>query len=442
MKDKLIEIFKKSLQSVIPNNLFKSHIILNGDILKIFDTELNLSDYDSIKIISVGKAAYPMTKALIEILKDKPYKGISINLKHIKEPVKNIDVYYGSHPYPDKKSMDSANKIIEFIKNEIKKDDLVFFLISGGASALITLPVEGITLEEKKEFTKSVMNAGANIKELNTIRKHLSAIKGGKLAEMIFPAKLITIAISDVQDDDIEDIGSGPTVPDPSTFNDCIKILKKYSLIDKTPNKIMKYFERGVKGEIKESIKPYSKIFKNNKNYIIGNTYYALKKAESLFKKEGIKTVLLSSNDCGETKEVGKIYASIIKESVKTGNPFKPPVVYLTGGELTVNVKGTGKGGRNQELILSMLMELENLDNKFCILSGGTDGIDGPTDAAGAIVDSSIYNKIKKINLNPQDYLLNNDSYNFFKKTDSLIFTGPTDTNVRDIRFFYIGGKF
>jgi len=441
MKDKLIEIFKKSVQSVIPKNLFESNIKLNGDIIELFNSKIDTTKFNSIKLISVGKAAYPMTLALINILKDKIDKGISINLKQVKEPVKNIKIVYGSHPYPDDKSVNSAKEVINFIKTEIKNDDLVFFLISGGASSLMTLPADGISLEEMIETTKTVMNAGANIKELNTIRKHLSAIKGGRVAEMIYPAKLITIAISDVQDDDLEDIGSGPTVPDPSTFGDCIKILNKYGIKDKIPEKVLTHFNKGINGEIKESVKPDSDIFKNNENYIIGNTYYALKKAEELFKKERYKTMILTSNDCGEAKEAAKLYSAIIKESMKTKNPDKPPLILLTGGELTVNVRGTGKGGRNQELILAMLLELENVKNEFCILSGGTDGIDGPTDTAGAVIDNSIYDKIKKLKIIPQDFLLNNDAYNFFKKTDSLIYTGPTDTNVRDIRFFYIGGK-
>jgi glycerate-2-kinase len=441
MKNKLIEIFRESVQSVIPKNLFESNIRLNGDIIELFDTKIDTAKYNSIKVISVGKAAYPMTLALINILKDKIENGISVNLKKVLSPVKNIKIIYGSHPYPDEKSVNSAKEIINFINREIKGNELVFFLISGGASALMTLPANGINLEDMIKTTKTVMNTGANIKELNTIRKHLSAIKGGRIAEMIHPAKLITIAISDVQDDDLEDIGSCPTVPDPSTFQDCIDILNKYEIIDKIPEKVLSYFKKGVLGEIKESIKPNSEIFKDNKSYIIGNTLYALKKGEALFKKEGLKTMILTSNDCGEAKEIAKLYSAIIKETIKTGNPASPPLVFLTGGELTVNVKGTGKGGRNQELILAMLLELENLKNRFCILSGGTDGIDGPTDTAGAIIDNSIYNKIKELKIIPQDYLLNNDAYNFFKQTDSLIFTGPTDTNVRDIRFFYIGEK-
>ena len=439
MKELFIKIFKKSVESVYPENLFRDNLNLENETLEIKDLSLNLNNYDRIKVISVGKAAYPMTEALYNILGNRIESGISINLKKVEKPLKNIEIVYGSHPYPDEKSLYAGKKIIEFTKR-IKEKDLVFFLISGGASALMTLPVNGISLEEMRKTTKIVMNAGANIKELNTIRKHLSSLKGGKLAKLIYPAKLITIAISDVQDDDPEDIGSGPTVPDPTSFYDCIKIIGKYGLENKIPAKVFSFLKDGAKGKHEETEKPDSDVFKNSYIFILGNTLYALKKAENLFKKEGFKTLILTSNDSGEAKEIAKLYSAIIKEIKNSLNPVSPPVVLLTGGELTVNVKGNGKGGRNTEIILAMLIELQRFDGDFVLLSGGTDGIDGPTDAAGAVVDSKIYEKIKERNLNSQEYLNNNDSYTFFKKTDSLIITGPTNTNVRDLRFFYIGG--
>ncbi len=441
MKDLFVKVFKKALESVYPENLFKENIKIEGDLLNLKDLKIDLKKFESIKVISVGKAAYPMTEALFNILGNRIESGISINLKNVENPLNNIKIVYGSHPYPDEKSLESGKEVVDFVEKNISDKDLVFFLISGGASALMTLPVEGISLHEMRETTKIVMNAGANIKELNTIRKHLSALKGGKLAKKIYPATLITIAISDVQDDDPEDIGSGPTVPDPSTFEDCLSILKKYEIEDKIPENVLHYLRRGAKGEIEETEKPNSEVFKNSKVIVLGNTYYALKKAEKVFKEKGFKTFILTSNDSGEAKEVAKLYSAIIKEIANSSNPFHPPVVLLTGGELTVNVRGKGKGGRNTELILAMLVELQKLNVKFVLLSGGTDGIDGPTDAAGAVIDNSIYRTIEEKKLIPQFYLNDNDSYSFFKKTDSLIITGPTNTNVRDIRFFHIGGN-
>ncbi len=439
MKEKFIRIFKESLKSVYPENLFRENIKLEKDVLKIQNIVLNLNDYKAIKVISVGKAAYPMTEALYKIIGDRIEKGISVNLKKIENPLKNIEIVYGSHPYPDEKSLNAGKSVVAFTKY-IDENDLVFFLISGGASALMTLPVKEISLEEMRVATKTVMNAGANIKELNTIRKHLSSLKGGKLGKLIYPATLITIAISDVQDDDPEDIGSGPTVPDPTTFEDCLRIIDKYSLKEKIPERVFSYLEKGAEGKYEETEKPDSEVFKKSHTIILGNTFYALKRAENLFQKEGFRTMLLTSNDSGEAKEVAKLYSAILKEIKNSNNPVSPPVVVLTGGELTVNVRGSGKGGRNTELILAMLIELQNFRGEFIILSGGTDGIDGPTDAAGAIVDNSAYDVIKHEDLNPQDYLNNNDSYTFFEKINSLIKTGPTNTNVRDIRFFYVGG--
>ncbi len=440
MKKLFVEIFKKSLESVYPENLFRENIRIEGDILNLRDLNIDLKKFKSIKVLSVGKAAYPMTEALFNVLGSRIEKGISVNLKKVDNPIKNIKIAYGSHPYPDEKSLNAGKEVLEFVDKSISNNDLVFFLISGGASALMTLPAEGVSLKEMRETTKTVMNAGANIKELNTIRKHLSALKGGKLAKKIYPATLITIAISDVQDDDPEDIGSGPTVPDLSTFDDCLSILKKYKIEDKIPENVLHYLKKGIKGEIEETEKPDSEVFKNSKVIVLGNTYYTLKKAEELFKKNGFKTLILTSNDSGEAKEVAKLYSAIIKETANSSNPFSPPVVLLTGGELTVTVKGKGKGGRNTELLLAMLLELQRLNSKFILLSGGTDGIDGPTDAAGAVIDNNIYEKIKREKLIPQFYLNNNDSYSFFKKTDSLIITGQTNTNVRDIRFFYVEG--
>jgi len=438
MKKKLVENFKKTIEAVSPENLFKDNITLKNNKLIIKNSEINLAKYKSIKVISTGKAGYQMFKALNNILKDKIVSGICIAQDKVNNTSDKIKIVYGSHPLPDKKSIKAGKSVIDYSRSNLQENDLVFFLISGGTSSLMTLPHKNIPLEEIKQTTDIVMNAGVNIKELNTIRKHLSAIKGGKLAEEIYPATLITLAISDVKDDDLEDIGSGPTIPDPTTYKDCTDIIRKYNLKDKLSKKIMKHFKKGIKNNVSETLKPNSPVFNKTRAFVIGNTYYALKKAKELFEKQGFKTLLLTSNDDGETKEIAKIYSSIIKEIKISKNPISPPVILLTGGELTVNVTGKGKGGRNQELILAMLIELQNFDHDFAILSGGTDGIDGPTDAAGAAIDRTIYKIVDKLNLLPQKYLSNNDSYNFFKKTNSLIFTGSTGTNVRDIRFFYI----
>ena len=316
------------------------------------------------------------------------------------------------------------------------EEDLAIILISGGGSALMVKPLEGISVEDKKRVTKLLLASGANISEINTVRKHLSKIKGGNLARVIFPGSIINLAISDVIGNSLEDIISGPTYWDSTTFYDAYSVLKKYKIWDKVPLSVQKTILRGIKGEVLETPKKTFKIFEKTSSFIIGNNRIALESAMRKAQKLGFDTEILTDSDSGEARERAIYYTSIFKKLIQS----EKSICLLSGGELTVTLKGKGKGGRNQEFILACLIEMSKIstDKNWLIASIGTDGIDGPTDAAGAWVTPEILKKAKKLNLNPIEYLNNNDSYNFFSQTGGLIKTGPTKTNVMDIRIFLV----
>ncbi|HHJ00589.1 MAG TPA: DUF4147 domain-containing protein, partial [Candidatus Aerophobetes bacterium] len=271
------------------------------------------------------------------------------------------------------------------------------------------------------------------IQEINAVRKHISKIKGGRLACAAYPSELITLILSDVIGDDLAVIASGPTVPDKSTFLDAKEVLRRYELLDKLPGSIIRHIQQGIEGKIPETPKENKTLFRRTFNLIVGSNVLAIRGAEKKAKELGFNTLFLSSSIEGEAKEIAKVHAAIAREILSTGNPIPPPACVISGGETTVTVKGDGLGGRNLEFALAAGMEIEGLDG-VVILSAGTDGTDGPTDAAGGIVDGSTVKRAKKLGLDPQKYLERNDSYHFLKQLDDLVITGPTRTNVMDIR--------
>ena len=295
------------------------------------------------------------------------------------------------------------------------------------------LPATGITLQDKKELTDALLKCGARIDEINAVRKHISELKGGQLAKAAYPATLVSLILSDVVGDPLDTIASGPTAPDTTTFNDAISILKKYNLWkNSTPKTIRRRLETGLRGEISETPKPGDKVFDQTLNVIVGNNRTAALAACRKAKGLGFNSLLLSSMVEGEARHVGTAYAGIMKEIVDSNNPIPKPAVMIAGGETTVTVTGQGKGGRNQELVLSASLKIEGLKG-VAIASIGTDGIDGPTDAAGAIADGQTFVRAHEKKLDPKQFLMNNDSYGFFSKLSDLIFTGPTDTDVNDL---------
>ena len=304
--------------------------------------------------------------------------------------------------------------------------------ISGGGSALLPLPVAGISLKEKQDTTKALLRCGAPIHEINSIRKHLSQIKGGGLARVVYPATLVSLIISDVIGNELGVIASGPTVADTSTFFECRKILERYHLLSNIPRAVRNHILKGARGKAPETPKPGSVIFKKTINLIIGSNIQCLEAAEKKAKKMGYNTLLLSSFVQGETREVAKMQAAILKEVITSGRPIPRPACVISGGETTVTIRGTGKGGRNQEFALACGIEIAGLKGA-AVLSAGTDGTDGPTEAAGAYADWKMVDRAKKLGLDSYHYLDNNDSFHFFEQLNDLIITGPTRTNVMDM---------
>ncbi len=438
-KGSVIDIFYASLKAVDPYNTVK---LYTKRIRSIYQD----GNFKRLIVIGFGKAACSMARAVEDDLSDLIDSGIVItkyghsekqSIEHRSQNtdrVKKIKIFEAGHPVPDENGLRGTEEIIRLLKGA-DEDTLVMCLVSGGGSALLVSPYEGISLIEKQKITELLLKAGADIYELNTVRKHISKVKGGRLAEIAYPAKVISLILSDVIGDRLDVIASGPTAPDKTTFNDALEVLEKYRLIDKAPGSIIEVLQKGAEGFINETPKEGSTIFDNVENTIIGSNRKALEAAKKKAESFGLKAEIISSEITGEAREAGKWLADIARS--KLSNSLNPLKCLISGGETTVTVKGSGIGGRNMELALSFAIEIEGI-NGITLLSAGTDGTDGPTDAAGAIVDGETVKKARAIGLNPEEYLYSNDSYNFFKKIDGLFITGPTGTNVMDIQITII----
>jgi hydroxypyruvate reductase len=443
IKDKLredaLKIFYAGLRAVDPARAVKRSLRREDALLKIGDTAYSLDYFKRILIVGAGKAAFPMAEAVEEILGDRISEGIVVVKHGYGGNLTRIKVKEASHPIPDEAGVKATYEIISLLQSAGEKD-LVICLISGGGSALLLAPVEGISLEEKQKTTQVLLDCGASIQEINTIRKHLSLVKGGKLAKLAYPAHLQSLILSDVVGDRLDTIASGPTVPDPTTFEDCLQIIKKYKLQSHLPEKVLAHIKKGREGKVKETPKPGEHIFTRVKNLIVGSNILALKAAQKEAKRLGYNCLILSSSIQGETREVARVHTAICEEIYLSGNPIPPPACILSGGETTVVVRGKGKGGRNQEFALAACREIRGLE-QVLMLSAGSDGTDGPTDAAGAFVDGSTWRRAQERGLNPEKFLNNNDSYHFFQKLGDLFITGPTNTNVMDLRILLVGEK-
>ena len=430
------EIFDCGVLAVDPGEGIKRYVRLNNNTLSVGENSYDLREIKDIYVVGGGKGAASMGKAVEDILGDWIKDGV-INVKYgYTVDLKRIRLNEAGHPIPDEKGIKGVQEIMDLLK-KTGEDDLVICLITGGASALLPLPVNGISLKDKQLITDRLLRCGASIREINSIRKHISRIKGGNMARAAYPSRLITLILSDVIGDIIDIIGSGPTVHDNSTYLDCMEIFKNYGLIKDIPLSIIQQIKRGINGEIEETPSADDPIFSRCQNLLIGGNIQALKASFKKANSLGYNTLMLSSYIQGETGDVAKVHAAIAKEIISSGNPLPRPACVISGGETTVTIHGEGKGGRNQEFVLTTAIEIDGFSN-VVVLSGGTDGTDGPTDAAGAIADGSTIRKAKKLGLDPYNYLKNNDSYHFFQKMDDLLITGPTNTNVMDLRVILV----
>jgi hydroxypyruvate reductase len=386
-----------------------------------------------IYVIGAGKAGASMASGVERVLGRRITAGF-LNVKDgYLAKLRRIELHECGHPIPDARGVAGAERIAE-IARQATADDLVLCLISGGASALMPLPAPPVTLEDKQATTRLLLACGADIHEINAVRKHCSQIKGGQLARLAYPATVLSLLLSDVIGDDLDVIGSGPTAPDASTFQRVKAILDKYELWERVPATVRERIAAGMAGEIPETPKPGDKAFTRTRNLIVGSNDLAVRAAAAKARALGFRTLVLSTFVEGETREVARMHAAIAREIVKSGRPVRPPACIITGGETTVTLRGAGLGGRNQEFVLAAAIDIAGLPN-VAILSGGTDGSDGPTDAAGAIADGGTLARLSSA----REFLANNDSYHYFEKLGDLIKTGPTNTNVMDVRVILVG---
>ena len=393
----------------------------------------DLSRFRHIYVIGAGKAGASMALAAERVLGRRITAGL-VNVKYGNTAkLRRIELNPCGHPLPDEPGVAGSTRIAE-IASQAGVGDLVLCLISGGASALLPLPAHPITLAEKQAATQLLLACGATIHEINTVRKHVSRIKGGQLARLAAPATVESLLLSDVIGDDLDVIGSGPTAPDASTFAGALAILEKYGLVERVPASVRERLQQGVRGELPETPKPGDRLFRGVRNVLVGNSRLALDAAARRARALGFRTLVLSSEIQGETREIARMHAAIAREIVATSRPVKAPACIITGGETTVTLRGDGLGGRNQEFVLAAALEIAGLRNVVAF-SAGTDGSDGPTDAAGAIADGETLRR----NPEARRYLDRNDSYHYFQSLNDLVITGPTNTNVMDVRIFLVG---
>ena len=431
-----LKIFRQALKAVDPEKILSEHLSIRKNVLRIEKKTYPLDQFERIFVAGTGKASAPMAANLERILGTRISRGwVNVKYGHGRK-LKRIHIHEAGHPLPDPKGLEGSQEIARLLSN-LSEKDLVLFLISGGGSALLPMPVPGITLEEKQKVTQLLLRCGATIQEINTLRKHLSLLKGGGLAKLAYPATLISLVLSDVIGDPLDAIASGPTVPDPTTFLDCARILEKFNLWEEIPPAVAQHIREGVKGNREETLKAGHAAFARVQNCIVGNNLLAMRAAQKKARELGYRTLTLSSLIEGETREVAKVHAAIAKEAIRSHHPLPPPACILSGGETTVTLKGQGKGGRNQEFSLAAALEIDGWDH-LVILSAGTDGTDGPTDAAGAFADGGTIKRGKELSLDARAFLNENDSYSFFERLDDLLITGPTGTNVMDLRIMLI----
>ena len=430
-------IFDAGLKAVDPARAIERHVHREHDQLKVGGVLYELAKYRRLYIAGAGKAAAKMAAALEEILGDRIAAGVVIVKYGHSLTLNRVRVVEAAHPVPDAAGMKATRQVVELMERAGERD-LVFFLVSGGGSALFPCPAEGVTLEEKQRTTQILLDCGATIDEMNILRKHLSKVKGGRLARLASPATLVSLILSDVIGDRLETIASGPTVPDTSTFSDCRRIIQRYGLQGEIPLAVGVLLDRGVKGEVEETPKPADPVFDKAQNAIVGSNRLALEGAREKAQALGYNIMILSSLVAGETRSVAGVHAAIAKEITQSDNPLRRPACVISGGETTVTIRGTGLGGRNQEFALAAAIEIDGIE-RIVILSAGTDGTDGPTDAAGGIVDGATIQRGKTQGLDASDYLERNDSYPFLQATNDLLITGPTFTNVMDLHVMLVG---
>jgi glycerate-2-kinase len=427
-KQTAIDIFLAGVESVKPDVLIRRSVNYENNILTINNKSIDLSGKGNLYVIGAGKASVLMAKELESILEDKITGGLIVTKYGHSVPLRYISVKEAGHPVPDQRGLKAAAEILD-IARKAEEKDLILCLLSGGGSALLADLPEGCTLNDLAVLNKVLLNSGANINEMNCIRKHLSSIKGGLLSKTAWPATIISLILSDVVGDPVDVIASGPTAPDSSTYANAVEILKKYDIEAKIPSQLLQVLTDGIQKRREETLKENDKKLQRTFNFIIGSNTLALAEAKEKACQLGYKAQIITNSLEGDVHKA----ADFILEKIKSERyKSREKRCLLFGGEPTLNVTGKGKGGRNQHLALIMIQKIKEIKG-VTFLSGGTDGTDGPTDAAGAVVDSNTSNIAGENNFNTGEYLKAFNSYEFFRKTGGHLLTGPTQTNVMDL---------
>ena len=441
-RQNLLEIFNAALAAVDPYNAVLKSASVERDQLQIAGATYDLASFEHIIVVGAGKATARMALAVESLLGNRISAGLIVVKDGHTVPLDIIEQVEAAHPVPNQAGITGTQRILNMVRAADEKT-LVICLLSGGASALLVAPVDGVThggvtLQDKQDATRLLLNAGASINELNAVRKHLSMVKGGGLAQAAFPAQLVTLIVSDVIGDALDVIGSGPTSPDNSTFADAWAVIEKFGLREKLPPRVTDYLQRGISGQMPETVKANDACLTKTRNVIVAGIRQALETATEMAARLGFVSRTITETLQGEAREAARFLAQAARDELTAmqGNERR---CLLCGGETTVTVRGNGKGGRNQEFALAFALEIEGWRG-VSLLSAGTDGSDGPTDAAGAMVDGSTASRARGLGIDPLRILGNNDSYNFFKQFDAAsgahchFKTGPTGTNVMDIQ--------
>lgn len=430
-------ILRSGLDAADPARLVRRHLQLRGPLVRVAGVEHPVGR-GRLCLVAAGKAAPAMALAAEEVLGDRLGASLAVSSAE-GPPLARTRLIVASHPVPDERGRAAADAVAE-LASKLAREDLLLVLLSGGASALLPAPVAGVSLDDKAVVTSLLLRAGATIHELNTVRKHLSRLKGGGLARAAAPARVVCLVLSDVVGDDLSTIASGPTAPDPTTFADALRVLQTRGVLERCPDGVRAHLEAGARGERPETPKPRDTLFRRVFTRVIGGNRASVEAAAREARRQGLRPLILTTRLEGEAREVARALVAVLRECVESGRPARPPVCLLAGGETTVTVRGDGRGGRNQELAVAAAEPLASFPHPALLASLATDGIDGMSEAAGGVVDDHSLRRAAALGLAPPAaFLAVSDSRGFLAPLGDLIVTGPTGTNVVDLMLLLAG---
>lgn len=439
----ILPVLDAALQAVDPAAAVQHTLIRQGNHLRVGERQYDLDAYRDVYVVGFGKAATPMIEATVQILGDRLQGGVAVT-KYDHGPVVRaatgpVTVLESGHPVPDEAGRSAAHKLVGALRRA-GENDLVICLISGGGSALLTLPADDVSLADLQAITDVLLRSGATVHEINTLRKHLSQVKGGQLARLAAPATVLSLVVSDVVGSALDVIASGPTVPDQSTWADAWAVVERYALAGDLPESVRERLQAGLRGEISDTPEPGDAIFARTQTLIIADNAIAAAAARQQAERLGFNAAVLTTFLEGEAREVAKVVVALGREVISHGRPIPAPACLILGGETTVTIRGAGKGGRNQELALAAALVLDQIpeSERLTLVSLATDGTDGPTDSAGGMVDRTTVRRGREKGLNAERMLANNDSYSFLSAVGDLLVTGPTRTNVNDLVLVFV----